>query len=173
MQHFYRTLAFEIGLTIVLVGVLGGGLSYFGGVINGSVARIQELRQELSVRWSSLYQLADLLTDYNLRAAGASETLKRTVPTRDSIFNLGRDLKTVAVSSGVEQSYSFTSETPASGETLGHVEFSLSATGSYEQLLAHLRALASFPYLSKFDSVSLTRNEGRSSMTVAGRVFFQ
>lgn len=173
MQHFYRTLAFEIGLTIVLVGALAGGLSYFGGIINGSVARIQELRQELTVRWSSLYQLADLLTDYNLRAAGALETLQRTVPTRDSIFNLGRDLKTVAAASGVEQSYAFASEIPVSSGTLGYVEFSLSATGSYEQLLAHLRSLASFSYLSKFDSVSLTKTDGRSSMSVAGRVFFQ
>src|SRR3989338_8948473 len=107
MEDFKRQLTIHVAITVVLVGALTAGLVFAGKRINGSAAEIQGLRQELVTRWSSLFMLADLLTSYNARAEQDLAVLKRVIPRRDALLNLGRDLRSLAVKSNVEQTYTF------------------------------------------------------------------
>ena len=173
MQRFYRQLMTEAGLTAVLIAALVAGLLYFGGRISNSTVRIRDLRQELVVRWSSLSSLANLLTDYNVTARQNLVVLERTVPKRDAIFNLGRDLRSVGAKSPVDQTYAFISETPGAGDSLGFVTFQRGVSGAFDDLLTHLAALGRFSYLSRIETANIERKEPKSALSLRGRVFFQ
>ena len=173
MEDFKRQLTIHVAITVVLVGALTAGLVFAGKRINGSAAEIQGLRQELVTRWSSLFMLADLLTSYNARAEQDLAVLKRVIPRRDALLNLGRDLRSLAVKSNVEQTYTFISESPAAAGSLGYVTFQLALAGSYDGLRSYMQSLDTFMYLSRFDTVQFDRSTFKPSATVKGRVFFQ
>ncbi|MDO8470041.1 MAG: hypothetical protein Q7S84_03435 [bacterium] len=173
MENFKRQLTIHVVITVVLVGALTAGLIVAGKRINSSTTEIQGLRQELVTRWSSLFMLADLLTSYNARAEQGLTVLKRVIPQRDALLNLGRDIRSLAVKSNIEQTYTFISESPADTGSLGYVTFQLALTGSYDDLRSYIQSLDTFMYLSRFDAVQFDRSTSKSSATVKGRVFFQ
>lgn len=160
-------------VTAVLISVLVAGLFYMGTRLNRSVADIQQLREELVARWSSLSMLANLLTTYNDRAERDLAVLERVIPKRDSLLNLGRDLKSLAVKANVEQTYTFVNEISPADGSLGYVMFRVSVTGTNEDVRAYLKSLDSFTYLSRFETVEMTRSGAKASAAVHGKVFFQ
>lgn len=173
MQNFKKQFTTQVAITSALVGVLAAGLLFLGGRLNRSVIDIQGLRQELVTRWSSLSMLASLLTTYNMRAEKDMAVLERVIPKRDALLNLSRDLRGLAIKSGVEQTYSFVSETPGGPGALGFVTFQLVITGPNENVHRYLESLNGFTYLSRFETVEMVRSASKSSATMRGKVYFQ
>lgn len=174
MVSFKKQLTIQLAIAFGVLIILAIGLSVFAGSIRTAIDSLASLRADLAFRASSLESLANLQTQYNRKAKVYSENLTKAVPKKEELIGLSKDFQSLASLSKVEQSFGFTSETPASGGGLGFLSFQSSASGDLSNLSKFLSSIENFRFLTKVESLAISPSEPSSQkLNIKGRIFFR
>jgi|GEM_PF-1388275 len=174
MVSFKKQLTIQLSIALGVLIILSIGLSIFAGSIRTAIDDLASLRADLAFRASSLKSLANLQTQYNRKAKGYSENLTKAVPQKEELIGLSKDFQSLAGLAKVEQTFGFTSETPASGGGLGFLSFQSTASGDLLSLSKFLSSIENFRYLTKVESLNISPSEPSSQkLNIKGKIFFR
>lgn len=172
---FNKKLITELAVTFAVLLVLIGGIFVFAGKMRTYGDEIAALRKELSERSKSLNAVAALRSEYETKVRDNMHVLTDAVPQKDELINLTKEFQFLSAKSGLESSFTFMGESPATETSFGNISFKLSVGGDFEKLMNFVSELNSFHYLSSFDSLSIARSpqEDKSTLTTLGKVYFR
>ena len=173
MTSFRKKLLIELTIAIVVIGALGGGLLFLGSQIATYSEKIEFSRSELLNRWSSLYTLATLITQYNDKAETYLRILQAKVPDKDKLINFNKELQFLLSQSGLESSFSFLEEVPPFEDQFGALRFRLGLVGDLGQISKFIEDFKNFHYLTSIDSLTITGGGSKVNVTLWGKVLFR
>jgi hypothetical protein len=172
---FVRQLSISL---VVLAGTIALGFLALNFILNDATAQadaIVKYRAAATVSTNNLTSLAGLKQD-----AGTADKYRaaigRLLPLEDGLIEFPRQITTLA------SSYNISAQANLAGEPVlpandapGYFPFSLTASGSSDNLLGFLNSLEtqSTQFLVSVGSVDLRANDSGWQLSAAGRVFFQ
>ena len=173
-NHFKKKLIIEASITLLIIVALFGGILFFKGNMADYMGRIETARASLASRTASAGELANLRSQYNLKVKDYLNVLYNIIPSYDQLINLNRDIQKLAERNNVEYGFSFAGETPKSGQGLGTISFSLTASSeNFTSLISFIKSLQEFQYLNSIDKISINSDGTRFTMSMSARVFYR
>ena len=161
-------------ISLAIIITLSVGLVLFAGNIKLYGNELSQSRENLTLQTVSLERLAQLQTQYNKKAKSYFGVLNNAIPKEEDLINLSRDFQVLATKANITNSFSFTGENPALGDSLGSINFRLDTSGNLDNLFAFAKNLENFRYLTRLDNFTIGRDqEKKSTMSVRGQVFFR
>lgn len=173
-NHFKKKLIIEASVTFLLVAALFGGILFFKGNMADYTGRIDTARASLASRTASAGELANLRSDYNLKAKNYLNVLYNIIPSYDQLINLKKDIQTLAARNGVEYNFSFAGETPKLEQGLGLISFNLTiGSENFNSLMSFIKSLQDFKYLNSIDKISINSDGVKLTMSMSARIFYR
>lgn len=174
MDHFRKRLITESGISLLIVLALFAGIQFFRSNVSEYADKIIAARTTLANRAKSIGELAELRSQFNSKASGYLNVLHNVIPSYEQLINLNKDLQSLAAQSKVGYNFSYAGEIPSSAGSLGSISFDLNVnSGDFNSLMAFLKSLQNFRYLSSVDEVSMRSNNEILVMAIKGRVFYR
>ncbi|MBI4193301.1 MAG: hypothetical protein HY536_01605 [Candidatus Colwellbacteria bacterium] len=159
-------------VTLLILGALGAFLWVELRALGRTADAIASVRRALRLQIAD----ADLLTRLrgeSKRAASASSLLENALPKRDQIFTFSEDVARLARERGIDVSFAFGKETPASPEAPGIALFTMNVRGSYGAINELMSLIEKSRYLVRFSDADLVSQDKVFRGTVAGEVYFR
>lgn len=172
-MDFKKKLTLELSITLLLIFGLAGGIFFFASRLSTNAEEMTRVREELALRSKSLNAVAALRSEYDMKVKDRLKVLITSVPVKDQLINLTKDFQLISSKSGLQSTFTFVGESPATDANLGRVTFKLSTEGEFPELIKFISTLQNFYYLSSFDSYSLLRGKDISVLGTRGSVFFR
>ncbi|MCX6788587.1 MAG: type 4a pilus biogenesis protein PilO [bacterium] len=174
MDQFKKKLLTESVITLAILLTLFAGISFLSSRVTEYSDQISAKRNQLTKQAKDLGSLASLQTQYSGEVGKYLQSMKAAVPIKDQLINLSKEFQLISSKNGLSSSFSFLSESPASGTYFGNMKFKLEVNGNFEKLIEFVSELQNFRYFSTFDSFSIVRtSEGNGQLTTHGQVFFR
>lgn len=141
--------------------------------INRRINKLEEGKlQEDSIR-SQITRLSILKRDSE-KARLVAPTLEQSLPRRDDLVGLPRELEIIAEKYNLGYGFSFGNELVASENSPGLIRYQISLSGSPENLLSFLQELDKHPFYITMTSINyLDVLEGDYQFTASGEIFIR
>lgn len=173
MNRFYKKLAFQILIFILIIGAGTTGLIFFGSNIKNYVKKIIFARQEIVNRSSDLTSLAILKSQYSDKGKDYLDVFKSILPGRDQLIKFSKNLQQIAGQNKIDFGFSFTGESLATTSSLGFAGFNLNVKGGTNQLNQFFQELTKSQFLTVLDNLDFNRVDDNQQIIIRGRVFFR
>ncbi|MBI5147698.1 MAG: type 4a pilus biogenesis protein PilO [Parcubacteria group bacterium] len=164
---------------IIKTAIAGGGAVFLLAAaifavfhINKQIAEIQNLRQIIQSRVSSVESIALLRRDSE-KAAAATNIINNALPTKDNIIGFSREMDRLARENGVQLGFSFTSETEAAPDRLGDIGFTATTQSSYQSLTKFLKTLEASRFIVNVRNVDAVRSGELFNAVIKGTVSYR
>ena len=167
---FKQQLLIVLAIYLGLIVLLGAVLIWIGNDISKKAGNINQLQNEISLKTKANESLAVLRQD-SAKAQSYEAALNNTLPSRDQLLGLRRELENMASQSKIDFSINLGKEEPQ-GAQGGAIGIGAVMAGGFEQVSNFLKTLENSRYLLKFDNFDLTREEGKFRMRLNGQVFY-
>jgi len=143
-------------------------------------SHILEHRQALAQRNSLLESLKKLEGDYNI-IKDEFPVLYTYLPSNDQLINFSSQLKEVAGKDEVDLGLNFTIENAATGSEPKSYGFTLSLTGTTDNLIKYFTDVAKLNYIFKIDQIEMNKSGDNAAagiadkytMSILGKVFIR
>jgi len=170
LMPFSKKMSVRIAILVSVSLLLIIGTTLVGIDINKKVAQIQKAVEELTFRRGALAALNGLKSQYE-RAKVYDNALINTLPTRDQLIGLPRELQILAQKHSVVTVFKFSSETPASAGEPGFISFQMNAGGTLGDIIAFLGEIERSRFLVELGTLDLNHLGDKATITISGRVF--
>lgn len=124
---------------------------YFKSGISSTISRIKTINQEIQGK-ANILESQFLLKKDSEAAAPLEIKLKEKLASKDDLLQLPKDLSLIAKDTGVEVASSFTGETEEKKGLLGKAGVSITADGSFTNIIRFLKRVESSRFLVQFDN---------------------
>lgn len=174
MTMFQKKFLTELGITLGILIVLGGGIVFFSVNIKTFAAQLQEKKKELKSHSNAVSQFVELERTGKQIGIPYLNVLYNFIPKKDELINFPREMQALASSEGLEFGFSFIGENPASQDALGSVRFTVNVSGKSETNIKNMiKKLQDFRFFIKIEDFSISNAEGETKGTIRGQVFFR
>ena len=174
MSYFYRNLAIEIAVALIIIVALVGGMVFFRFRISDAVAKISAVREELSNRSQSLQSFSVIKSQYEDKGRNYLNVLHNVVPAKDQLIDLRQEFQSLATRENIGFGFSFSAgDEAAGGSELDSLNFNLNVKGTIDELLAFMRDLQNFRYLITLDELAMTRQGSEIQMIIKGQIYYR
>lgn len=168
---------FWIGVTIILLGIVGGiaAFSYFSGAIGAKADQISMAKMKTGSDANALANLASLEGDAP-EAARYDAAIHQLIPDQSGLIGFNAWIGQVAAQYKVNASVSFRGDpVPPSGNAPGTAGFTLTAQGPEGSLIPFFDYLTTRAtgFIVSFTSVDFTNDQSAESLTAQGITYFR
>jgi hypothetical protein len=166
-----RRLFIQLAIAVGSVLVLSLAVLFLNSHINSQVENMASQKRDIALRNRTVELLAGGNSDLK-RAEPLLARLQSVLPAKDTLLAFSRDIKTFGKQFGVTVGFSFGVEKAGTESEPGTVNFSLSASGEYDDLMAFLDFLENHPYFIRFDGISLGyQKETQYTISTSGVIY--
>lgn len=172
MNHFKEWLLKNVGIGTGVIVFLGGLLFFLRLDLAGRVQDIEIARQMLVSRKAAIESRGLLKSD--LEKAGAYYGLiDNALPTKDELVNVSGDLDAIARTHRVSFGITLGSETAPTYTDAGRIQFKMTATGAYQDVIRFLDSVKTSRYLVKYLDISIAQKGNFFEANASGHIFYQ
>ena len=172
-NNFRKQLLVDFGVILGAVVITSGAIYFLSGDLTAQADKIVADKTLTARQTAAVGTLASLKSEAPI-AADYEAAMGKLLPTHDGLINFPQWLTSVGSSHHVSVSFAFQGgATPAAAAVAGSDPFSLSASGSSEDLLAFITDIEtqSQAFLLSIDSLSFTNDVGGYRLSATGKVF--
>ncbi len=171
LTHFYKRLLIKLSIAAGLISVLSAGLVIFNSHLNKLVRQIDQEKAEITLRNRTIELIAGSNTDLK-KADPLLARLQSIIPPKDQLIGFSRDISNYGKKFNVDVGFSFGTETAATATDSGSVNFTLSATGHFDDIISFLQFLEQLPYFIRFDGVTTSYQlNNQYNLTTTGAIY--
>lgn len=172
MTEFKKQLLLKLGIGLAVVLILATLMFLLSFDISRRVRQIQNQRSEMVFRTQTIDALASLKSDF-AKAKPYFSFLENILPQKDQLITFSKDLETLARQNKIDLGFSFGSEAPSSETEPGSLSFTLTAAGTFSDLLGFFKDINKSRYFVNFISIDLNKRDTVYTGNLSGRVFSQ
>lgn len=154
------------GLSLLLIAVLVWLLFLDTRLTKG----ILDLKSHLDLRNQEVASLSRLKQERQ-RAEVLEQKLERIVPDTERLLSVNSDLDAIAGETGMQQSFAFGQETPATAQEPKAVAVNLSLVGTLSQFLSHLGRLEALPYVLNLNQIEILFITPNYQINASGKIY--
>lgn len=174
MNNFRKRLTLEVIFTILIAGVLLGGVLFLRNNIvfyRDNIILAKNKLGELTQNVSLFYNLQSQYKE----AEGYLNKLNNLVPSYYDLINFNKDLQALATSHNLSYSFSFVGENVKTESGLGYINFNVVVSSpELDNLLKFLKDLQGFRYFNVVENISfITQRDNVISLSIKGKVFYR
>lgn len=172
MKKFCKNL-FKHNLFYLLSILILVGLLFFLRVdIKNTVLEINQKRDDLTMRSSSLSSAAELKADFK-KASEYFSLLENILPSRDNLLLFSKELEYLAANNDLEFGLTFGKETLSKSQEPGSLYFRLVLVGGYDNFVSFLKDMEKGRYFIDFNNIDITKKGEVFTGIIQGMVFFR
>ena len=170
-MNFRRELIIFASVNIGIILVLGIALYYLNTLISSETEGVAINRANIFSRNQMDENLAMLRTQWEI-AQKYETALDNALPKKDQLINFSQDMETIGKKNNTNVNASLAEENGASATKLLSLRFNMYADGTLDSLLQTLNAIKSSRYVTRAESMDLTKTQGNNfHLTINGQVF--
>ena len=160
------SVAVAAGITVALLLLL----FLVGRDVQTQAGNIKSAKDGLKTRVQQLNDLARLREEAKLAEPNLAK-LKQTVPQRDELFSVRRELEQLAGNNNLAASFTFSSENPKENN-LESINFELKIQGGEYEVGSFINQVESrYPFV-RISSLDMVRQENKFSSALRGKILF-
>lgn len=164
--RFTITIAVTSGILIALLAAL----FIVGRDIQTQATTIKTAKSELKTRVQQLNDLARLRGEARIAEPNLAK-LEATIPNRDDLFSVRRELEETAGRNNLAVNFAFGAENPRENN-LGSINFDLRLQGGDFSIRSFIKNVeASYPFV-RITGLDMVRQENNFSATARGKILF-
>jgi hypothetical protein len=161
----------QLSIAVGSVLVLSLTVLFLNSHITKQVEQMASQKRDIALRNRTIELLAGGNSDLK-RAEPLLARLQSILPAKDTLLSFSRDVKAFGKQFDVTVGFSFGVEKAGTEAEPGTVNFSLSASGEYDNLMNFLGFLENHPYFIRFDGVSLGyQKDAQYTISTSGVIF--
>lgn len=175
MNEFKKRLLIKLGVFFILIAALLSIEILIGRTISKDRDDIIAKKVDREARLNSAATLLDLRKSKG-EAEKAISILSNSLPNRDGVFTFKSDVERFAANRSVKANMIFGNETLGGGSTASKIEFIMSASGDFSQVMTFLKDFEDSRYFTKFRNMELSTQGGQSSvyqLVISGELLFR
>lgn len=166
-----RQLTILIGAGAVEILILAAALFLIGWDINKRVGEINELRNNMNLRFSTTENLSNLRDDME-KFKPYIPLLNSFLPNKDRLINLSREFNIVAFQNKVNFSSSFAGEGFVSKTDLNWIGLNMNIDGNIDDIINFIKAIENSRYSVKLSSLDIGQKDNQFKSQLNGKVFY-
>lgn len=143
---------------------------FIGFDINRRAFAIQNIERELAHR-RNLHDAYERLKSEAGQAERSASFLTNVLPTPDELVSFPRELQAIAEPYGLTIGFKFKDQTSSTETTPGTLSFHMTASGTFERVIAFLKALEKSRFFIELNTIELNRGQNTYSVSLSGLVF--
>lgn len=171
LEGFKKKLLTHVAISLGIIALLALFIVLLNGDINDRVTKIQKAKNEISLRTQTIELLTGTNSDLK-KADALLANLKDILPNKDQLIDLPRELQRTAKTFVVDLGFSFGPELAAAAGKPGTIKFTMTAAGTYDNIVDFLTSVESHRYLISLDSVDVHRSgKTNFSLLTSGQIY--
>jgi len=152
----FLTLGALLSLLLIIAEILS--VSFFKSSIIAKVSEMETINRETQSK-SSILETHFLLKKESEEAIEVRKQLNNRLASKDDLLQLSAELGLLAKASNVNVSASFSNEKEITSSLLGSIGISITADGSFPNLIKFIKKVEAGRFLIKLDNFDLTTLE--------------
>lgn len=173
LAGFKKKLFTQIGIALGAILLLAIFIFLLNKDINTRIEAIEKAKGEIALREKTIELLTGTNTDFK-RADPLFENLKSLLPNKIELIAFESSLLQRAKTFAVESGFKFGAEKAGTTEEPGTIKFTMTAAGSYEDIIDFLKYVEGHKYFISLDSIDINRSSpNKYSSLIFGEIFTQ
>jgi len=161
-------------IAFLVIGAATAAAEFVTAAVKKNSAKIDSQKGELALRTQATGFLADLKSDFE-KAKPLFDALSGALPPKDDLINLGLEIGGLGKRFNLEIGFTFGAETASGPDQPASINFSLTGTGAYDNILRFMKEIERSPLYIKVNSIDFTRkpDSGNFGFVMSAEVFYQ
>ena len=172
MNNFKEWLLKNLGIGIGVIVLLGGILFFLRVDLVSRVRAIESARQMLVSQKAAIESRGLLKSDLE-KSGPYYNLINNVLPIKDELVNVPGDLDAIARAHRGSFGINLGAETAPTIASPGHIQFKMTATGSYQDVIRFLDSVKASRYLVKYLDIHVTQKGNVFEESVNGQIFYQ
>jgi Tfp pilus assembly protein PilO len=173
LSDFQKKLFTHVSVAVGIVALLFLFLFLLNKDIAARAERIEVSKGEVALRMKTIELLTGANSDLK-RAEPLLANLQTFLPNKDQLINFPRELQRAAKVYAVDVGFTFGAERPALPQVPGGIKFTMTISGTYDNVVDFLRTVEEHKYIVSLDSVDVQRSaKDTFSLLTSGEIFIR
>jgi hypothetical protein len=169
-DNFKKKLLFHLGISFLIVFVLGVILIFLGQDINKRISNISKFRQDIAIHNQKSESLISLKTGSE-KANRYIDILGNIVPNDEGLIFLEREVNKLAKDDSVDLDFKFSEELKGTEGQVGGISFSMTARSSFSSTVKFLSDFENMRYFFELNRFGITREGETFKLSSEGKAF--
>jgi len=156
MKTFRKRIIILIAVTLGSIAILSAMVLVLGKDIKERVDKITKNKSALLVRDLRIATLRNLSGQVDSVEKGF-EVLAGILPEKDILINFPDAVRDMAIQTSVNHNFAFGTEQDSTQETSGTINFSLSLSGEFKNVVNFMKLFEDHPYVMSLGDIDLRR----------------